>query len=73
MSYPVINLVESGKIIKEMMKIRGISVRDLKEYLGFNNTNSIYKWLRGDSLPNLENMYALSELLGVSVNDLLVQ
>lgn len=44
----------------------------LKDYFGLSTTNAIYKWLKGESLPTLDNFLALSILLGVSMNDLIV-
>ena len=40
--------------------------------LGIADMSTMYKWLRGDSLPGIDNMLALSMLLGVSINDILV-
>ena len=72
MNYPVINPVETGRRINRLRKSKGLSVPYLRDYFGFSTTNAIYKWLRGDTLPSLDNMSALSLLLGESVNDILV-
>ena len=40
--------------------------------LGIADMSTMYKWLRGDALPGIDNMLALSMLLGVSINDILV-
>ena len=72
MNYPVINPVETGRRINRLRKSKGLSVPYLRDYFGFSTTNAIYKWLRGDTLPSLDNMFALSLLLGESVNDILV-
>lgn len=53
-------------------KDRGLSVASLKEYFGLSATNAIYKLLKGESLPTLDNFLALSLLLGVPMNDLIV-
>ena len=58
--------------INRLRKSKGLSVPYLRDYFGFSTTNAIYKWLRGDTLPSLDNMFALSLLLGESVNDILV-
>ena len=71
-NYPVINPVETGRRINRLRKSKGLSVPYLRDYFGFSTTNAIYKWLRGDTLPSLDNMFALSLLLGESVNDILV-
>ena len=72
MNYPIINPAATGERINALRKAKGLSVPYLRDYFGFSTTNAIYKWLRGDALPSLDNMFALSLLLGVSVYDILV-
>lgn len=72
MSYPTIDVVATGKKINLIRKSRGIKVVDIADYMGFSNTNSIYKWLRGETMPSLDNIYALSILLDVTINDIIV-
>ena len=72
MEYLVINIEATGIRINELRKSRNITVREMTEYLGFNNPTSIYRWFRGETLPTLDNMYALSLLLGVAINDLII-
>lgn len=69
--YPVINLHSTGAKINELRRARGITVNELRIYLGMNNPNSIYKWFRGEALPTLENMYALSVILEVPIDDII--
>jgi len=69
--YPVIDLRSTGARINELRRERGITVDDLRVYLGMNNPNSIYKWFRGEVLPTLENMYALSVILEVPIDDII--
>lgn len=72
MEYPVVDMVATGERINHIRKERKITVREMAEYLGFNNPKSIYRWFRGETLPTLENIYALSLLFGVTVNDLII-
>lgn len=72
MDYPVIDLTATGERINSKRKELGISVKALQEYFGMNNRSSIYRWFRGESLPTLENMYALSILFDVSMDELVV-
>ena len=72
MNYPVIDPVATGARINAYRIDRGFSVANLKEYFGLSTTNAIYKWLKGDSLPTLDNFLALSVLFGISINDLIV-
>lgn len=72
MSYPVIDPVATGNRINVLRQSKGYSVVELQDYFGFATTNAIYKWMRGDTLPSLDNMFALSLLLEVPVNDIIV-
>ena len=69
--YPVIDLRSTGARINVLRRERGITVDELRVYLGMNNPNSIYKWFRGEVLPTLENMYALSVILEVPIDDII--
>ena len=70
--FPVIDLPATGANIRRLRKIRGLSVRDLQLFFGFEEPQAIYKWQRGQSLPTVDNLYALSALLDVSMNEILV-
>ena len=71
-SYPVIDLAATGANIERLRKARGLSVRDLQAYFGFEAPQAIYKWQRGQSLPTVDNLFALSTLLHVPMETILV-
>ena len=66
-----IDRFRTGKLIKSMMEEKGITAKDIREYFNFSSVQSIYHWLEGKSLPTLDNIYGLSDLLGVPVDELL--
>ncbi len=70
--FPVIDLSATGANILRLRRARGLSVRDLQRYFGFEEPQAIYKWQRGKSLPTVDNLYALSVLLDVPMNEILV-
>lgn len=72
MKYPVIDVEATGKNISRLRKESGIAVKELSKYLGMENTNSVYRWFRGEALPTLDNMYALSMLFGITMNEIVV-
>ena len=72
MDYPVIDPVGTGSNIRNLIRNSGNSIADVGRMLGIADMSTMYKWLRGDSLPGIDNMLALSMLLGVSINDILV-
>ena len=71
--FPTIDPIATGENIVRLRKERGLSVRDLQTFFGFEEPQAIYKWQRGQSLPSVDNLYALSTLLDVSMDEILVQ
>ena len=69
---PMIDKVATGQQIKKWMEIRGLTVEDVREFLSLGCVQSIYHWLNGQSLPSVDNIYALSELLQVPMDQLVV-
>ena len=72
-TFRVIDPTATGANILRLRRERGLSVRDLQEYFGFEGPQAIYKWQRGQSLPSVDNLYALGALFGVCMDDILVQ
>lgn len=70
--FPVIDPVATGLNIKRLRKEKGLSVRDLQDYFGFEEPQAIYKWQWGKSLPSVDNLYALCYLLDVPMEKILV-
>lgn len=70
--FPVIDLQATGQRIKDLRVQRGISVRQLQMFFGFEQPQAIYKWQRGECLPTFDNMYAMACYFGVKVDDILV-
>lgn len=68
----VIDLVETGKNIRRFRLGRGLSVVDVSDFFGGMARNSIYKWERGETLPNIDHLYALAWLFRVSLGELVV-
>lgn len=72
MNYPVLDLKATGERINQLRKDNNLRVTDVAEYMGFESTQAVYKWQRGESLPTVDNLYALSRLLHTSVDDILI-
>ncbi|MCR5640124.1 MAG: helix-turn-helix domain-containing protein [Lachnospiraceae bacterium] len=72
MGYPVIDMVATGERIHCLMRENGLSAKQVADFMGFGAPQAVYKWLRGDSLPTLDNMYALSLLLHTNMESILV-
>lgn len=71
-AFPVIDPVATGENIVRLRKERGMTVRDLQDWFGFEEPRAIYKWQHGETLPSVDTLYALSALLEVPIEDILV-
>ena len=69
--YPVIDKRETGINIRRIMDHHKLTVKDVQQFLGLGSAQSIYHWLNGISLPTIDNLYALSELFQVPMDDLI--
>lgn len=71
--FPMIDVRATGQNISHLLKQRQISIRTLQAYFGFDSPRAIYKWLRGENLPTVDNLFALSKLLRVPMQDILIE
>ena len=67
-SYPVIDPVATGARIKELRKQHHMKVGDIARFMGFESEQAVYKWQRGESLPTVDNLYALSMLFETTMD-----
>lgn len=70
--YPVIDIARTGQNIKRIMQIKGLTVKDIQEFLELSTPQSIYHWFDGRNLPTIDNLYALSDLFHLPVDALLI-
>lgn len=68
---PKIDKEKTGRRLHMFMQLRGLSVQDVRAFLSLACVQSVYHWLSGQSLPTLDNLYALSGLLRVPVDMLI--
>lgn len=45
--FPAINLIETGINLRRIMDKRGISAKDIQEYLNLASVQSVYNWCNG--------------------------
>ena len=62
--------VRTGKLIAELRKKQGMTQQQLADKLNLSN-KTISKWESGSGSPDISNLLALAEVLGVSVDELL--
>ena len=69
---PQINMTKTGENIKRLMNNRGLSVRAVQEVCGFATPQAVYKWLHGTTLPSVDNLVILADLLCCTIDDILI-
>ena len=68
---PTIDRKATGVRLRQLMDEKGFDVKLLREYLGLASVQSIYHWLNGISIPTVDNLYALSQLFEVPIDDMI--
>ncbi len=69
--FPTINLKETGINLHRIMDKRGITPKDIKEFLNLGSIQTVYNWCNGLNLPTIDNLYALSQFLQVTMDELI--
>ncbi|MCD8131415.1 MAG: helix-turn-helix domain-containing protein [Lachnospiraceae bacterium] len=70
--YPDIDMKKTGLRIQNAVKEAGYSAQEIQRYLHLSCPQPVYRWFKGQILPSLNHLYALSVLLHVHMEDLIV-
>lgn len=73
MTYPVLDMKATGARIRELRMSHHLTVEQVATYMGFESEQAVYKWQRGDCLPTVDNLYALSKLFETSIENILIE
>lgn len=71
MTLPYIDSIETGININDLRISAGLSVKDIQSVFGFSTPQAVYKWIRGDSIPSVDNLVVLAKVLGVTIDDII--
>ena len=71
-NYPGINMERTGNWLRFICRFKKIPVKGLCRQLGLSCPKSVYGWFRGRTLPSLDNFYALSQIVDVTLDELIV-
>ena len=67
-----IDVERTGLRLKQAVQNAGYDVKTVQEYLQLSCPQPIYRWFKGKLLPSVDHLLALSLLLHVRMEDLLV-
>ena len=69
---PKVDMRLTGERIAELRRKNNMTVTDLQKLFGFNTPQAIYKWMRGETVPTVDNLVILAEAFHVSISDIVV-
>lgn len=61
---------QTGRNIVRLRKENGVTIKQIQETMGFNTPQAIYKWQNGTTLPSLENLVVLADLLKTTISEI---
>ena len=69
---PIIDVKETGRNIDRLRKDAGMTVKEIQIDMGLTSPSTVYCWLYGLHVPSIDNLVFLAEVLGVTVDEILV-
>ncbi len=70
--YPMIDKEKTGRWLKALFMVKGVRPKDIQAYLSLGCIQTVYRWLDGTNIPSMDHLYALSGLLGITVDQMVV-
>lgn len=68
-----IDIVMTGKRIHHAILDSGYTLKEIREMLFIKHPQPVYRWIHGYTLPSVDNLYGLSKILNVHMEDLIVE
>ena len=69
---PTIDMIATGANIRALIKCKGLKVADVQTVFGFNTPQAIFKWMRGDAMPSIDNIVILAHILDVPIDEIII-
>ncbi|MCD8082040.1 MAG: helix-turn-helix domain-containing protein [Clostridiales bacterium] len=69
--YCALDRRRTGRKLQLYMELSGIGPRDIQRYLSLSCVQTVYRWLSGTNVPTIDNLYAMSRLFHVRMDDLI--
>lgn len=69
---PAIDMIATGANIRALIKAKGLKVADVQTVFGFNTPQAIFKWMRGDAMPSIDNIVILAHILDVPIDEIII-
>ena len=69
---PTINMAATGANIRALIKAKGLKIADVQNMCGFNTPQAIFKWMRGDCVPTIDNLIILADMFDVPIDQIII-
>lgn len=70
--YMSLDMIQTGKKIHDIFIKNGCTVKDIQIFLNLACPQSIYRWIKGQTLPSIDNLYRMAVIFQVHMEDMLV-
>ena len=72
-NYVSIDMEQTGRILRQKIRQKGYSVKDIQKLLHLSCPQPVYRWFKGQILPSVDHLYVLSRVLSCHMEELLVE
>ena len=69
---PSIDAEATARRIDSRRLENNLTVRDLQNVFGFSSPQAVYGWIRGKSVPSIDNLVVLASVLNTTIDDLII-
>lgn len=66
--FPEIDKRKMGRRLKNLLKEKQITAKEIQEYLSLSCVQTVYRWMEGINIPCIDHLYALSVLMDISMD-----
>lgn len=75
MSIKIIDYSATNKRIRKLIAEKGLTPKQIQRRLQLSSVQAVYKWISksGNTIPSIENLVMLAEILECQVDDILVK
>lgn len=67
-----LDVVQTGKRLESIIRGNNCRISDLQRILNLSCPQPIYRWMYGQILPSVDNLYMLSRIFEMHMEDMLV-
>ncbi len=68
---PFFDIKVVGQNLRRLRKENNLSVKQVRDYLGLESVQAIYKYENGKGYPQVETMFALMKLYNATIEDII--